>query len=115
MATFLAVSLYIDSCFNLSTTATFFCPQGGCSGGVQLYFNCCENHENAPSGPFHGSSGNLTRWILRSKFEFSFVTPIHFLQKKWGEVDKISRKFILSVIILMTTLFYKALILQGEI
>ena len=37
----------------------------------------------------------LTHWTLRSKFEFSFVAPIHFLQKKWGEVDKISRKFIL--------------------
>ena len=38
MATFLAVTLYIDSFFNLSTTAIFFCPQGGCLGGVQLYF-----------------------------------------------------------------------------
>ena len=37
----------------------------------------------------------LTLKILRSKFEFSFVAPIHFLQKKWGEVDKISSKFIL--------------------
>ena len=25
-----------------------------------------------------------------NKFEFSFVAPIHFLQKKWGEGDKIS-------------------------
>ena len=31
---------------------------------------------------------------LRSKFEFSFVAPIHFLQGYWGEVDKISSKFI---------------------
>ena len=31
----------------------------------------------------------------RSKFEFSFVAPIHFLQKWWGEVDKISSKFII--------------------
>ena len=31
----------------------------------------------------------------RSKFEFSFVAPIHFLQKYLGEVDKISNKFIL--------------------
>ena len=30
-----------------------------------------------------------------NKFEFSFVAPIHFLQKKWGEVDKISSTFIL--------------------
>ena len=32
---------------------------------------------------------------LRSKFEFSFAFPIHFLQKHWGEVEKISSKFIL--------------------
>ena len=32
---------------------------------------------------------------LGSKFKFSFVAPIHFPQKKWGEVDKISRKFVL--------------------
>ena len=30
-----------------------------------------------------------------NKFEFSFVAPIHFLQKYWGEVDKISSTFIL--------------------
>ena len=36
----------------------------------------------------------LTLWTLRSKFEFSFVAPIHFLQKQWGEVDKISSTFI---------------------
>ena len=30
----------------------------------------------------------LTLQTLRSKFEFSFVAPIHFLQKQWGEVDK---------------------------
>ena len=59
MATFLAVSLYIDSCFNLSTTAIFFCPQGDCLGGVQLYFNRCVNHEKT-LGPFHRSPGNLT-------------------------------------------------------
>ena len=29
------------------------------------------------------------------KIEFSFVAPINFLQKWWGEVDKISSKFIL--------------------
>ena len=39
MATiFLADSPYIDSCLNLSTMATFFCPQGGCCGEVQLYY-----------------------------------------------------------------------------
>ena len=36
----------------------------------------------------------LTLYILRSKFEFSFVAPIYFLQTKWGEVDKISSKFV---------------------
>ena len=34
-------TLYIDYCLNLSMTATFFCPQGGCCGGVQLY---CKIH-----------------------------------------------------------------------
>ena len=29
-----------------------------------------------------------------NKFEFSFVAPIHFVQKKLGEVDKISSTFI---------------------
>ena len=30
-------SQYIDSCLNLSPTATFFCLQGGRFGEVQLY------------------------------------------------------------------------------
>ena len=29
-------SPYIDSCLNLSTTATIFCPQGGRCGEVQI-------------------------------------------------------------------------------
>ena len=37
----------------------------------------------------------LTLKTLRSKYEFSFAGTIHFLQKLWGEVDKISSKFIL--------------------
>ena len=37
----------------------------------------------------------VTLETLRSKFEFSFVAPIHFLQKQLGEVDRISSKFIL--------------------
>jgi len=37
----------------------------------------------------------LTLKTLRSKFVFSFVAPIHFEQKLWGEVDNISSKFIL--------------------
>ena len=36
-ATFLADSPYIDSCLNFSTTATFFYPQGGCYGEVELF------------------------------------------------------------------------------
>lgn len=36
-ATFLADSPYIDSYLNLSTTASFFCSQGGRCGEVQLY------------------------------------------------------------------------------
>ena len=54
---------------------------------------------------------------LRSRFEFSFVAPIHFLQKQWGEVDKnqANSSCVIMSIILMTTLFYKALILRGEI
>ena len=36
---FLADSPYIHSCLNLSTTATFFCPLGGCCEEVQLYSN----------------------------------------------------------------------------
>ena len=34
---FLVDSIYIRSCFNLSTMATFFCPQGGHCREVQLY------------------------------------------------------------------------------
>ena len=37
----IAHKLYIDYCLNLSMTATFFGPQGGCCGGVQLY---CKIH-----------------------------------------------------------------------
>ena len=37
MVTFLVNSPYIDSCLNLSKTATFFCPQGGRCGELQLY------------------------------------------------------------------------------
>ena len=38
-ATFVADGLYIDSCLNLFTTATFFCQQGGSWGEVQLHVN----------------------------------------------------------------------------
>ena len=36
---FLADSPYIHSCLNLSTVATFFCPQGGRFRKIQLYQN----------------------------------------------------------------------------
>ena len=35
---FLADSPYIDSCLNLYTAATIFCPQGGGRGEFQLYY-----------------------------------------------------------------------------
>ena len=47
------------------------------------------------------------------KFEFSFAAPIHFLQTGSGKLIKYqanSSRLIMSVI-LMTALFYKALIL----
>ena len=37
-ATFLADCPYIDSCLNVCTKATFFCPQGGRCRQVQLYY-----------------------------------------------------------------------------
>ena len=37
----IAHKLYSDYCLNLSITPTFFGPQGGCCGGVQLY---CKIH-----------------------------------------------------------------------
>ena len=36
-ATFWADSPYIDSCLIFSTTLTFFCPQGGRYGEVELF------------------------------------------------------------------------------
>ena len=45
-ATFLADSPYIDSCLNLSTMATFFCPQGGRCEEVQLYYERKKNQLN---------------------------------------------------------------------
>ena len=47
MATiFLADSPCIDSCLNLSTMATFFCPQGGRCEEVQLYYERKKNQLN---------------------------------------------------------------------
>ena len=50
-ATFFADTPYIDSCLNLSTTATLFCPQGGRCGEVRLKYcqqNELERHDKAP-------------------------------------------------------------------
>ena len=57
--------------------------------------------------------------ILRSKFEFSFVAPIFFIShsssgEKLIKYQATSSRLIMSVI-LMTSLFYKALIFQREI
>ena len=41
----------MDSCLNLSTTATLFCPQGGRCGEVRLKYcqqNELERHNKAP-------------------------------------------------------------------
>ena len=62
----------------------------------------------------------LTPWTLRSKFEFSVaqLLPLFISYSRSGEklikYQSNSSCVIMSVI-LMTTLFYKALILQGEI
>ena len=48
------------------------------------------------------------------KIEFSFVAPIHFLQKLI-KYQANSLSCVIMSVILMTSLFYKALILQGEI
>ena len=53
-----------------------------------------------------------------NKFEFSFVAPIHFPQKKWGEKlikYQANTSCVIMSVILMTTLFFKVSILQGEI
>ena len=42
-------STWIDSCLNLPKTATFFCPQGGRCGEVQLYTIFDNNNKNIPS------------------------------------------------------------------
>ena len=48
---------------------------------------------------------------LRSKFAFSFVDPIQEIKIK----HQVNSSCAIMSVILMTTLFYKALILQGEI
>ena len=51
---FRADSRCIDSCLNLSTMATFFCPQGVRCGGSQLYLPF---KYFSPYGNFGGNDG----------------------------------------------------------
>ena len=53
-------SPYIDTCLNLSTTATFFCPQGGRWGAAQLYLFLSEVSQLPPPLPGRGSGGEFT-------------------------------------------------------
>ena len=55
---------------------------------------------------------------LRSKFEFSFVSPIFISYRSSGEKlikYQANLSCVIMPVILMVTLFYKALILHGEI
>ena len=58
-----------------------------------------------------------TLYTITSKFEFSLVTPIHSYRCSWEKLIKYqaNSSCVIMSLILMTTLFYKALILQGEI
>ena len=54
---------------------------------------------------------------MRSKFKFSFVAPTHFLYRSRGEKllkYKANLSYEIMSLILVTTLFHKAMILQGE-
>ena len=67
----------------------------------------------------HGSPYGqcLTLWTLRSKFEFSFVALLICYRSSGEKLIKYQENssWVIMSVILMTTLFYKALILQGEI
>ena len=99
-------------------TRTYF-SIGSCILGYLLAIQTKQVLSNQVLNFYDGDNRLLTINPLNPeiKIEFSFVAPIHFLQTQWGEVDKISRKHdcMIMSIILMTTLFYKTLILQGEI
>ena len=56
---------------------------------------------------------NSTGATLRSTFELLFLASIHFLQKLINY--QANSSCVVMSLILMTTLFYKALMLQGEI
>ena len=59
----------------------------------------------------------LTLQTLRSKFEFSFVASIHFHQSSGEKLIKYlaNSSCVIMSLILITTLFYKVIRLQGEI
>ena len=60
---------------------------------------------------------NLTLETLVSKFKFSFVIPMHFHRSSGETLLKyqLDSCCVIMSLILMTALFYNALILQGEI
>ena len=59
----------------------------------------------------------LTLQTLRSKFEFSFVASIHFHQSSGEKLIKYLANSccVIVSLILIITLFYKEIRLQGEI
>ena len=59
----------------------------------------------------------LTVQTLRSKFEFSFVASIHFHQSSGEKLIKYlaNSSCVIMSLILIITLFYKVIRLQGEI
>ena len=66
-AIFWADSSYIDSCFNLSTMATFFCPQGGRFRKIQLYQN------SSPTLPRNSANLSLSHLNNRGPIFARFV------------------------------------------
>ena len=77
-------------------TRTYF-SIGSCILGYLLAIQTKQVLSNQVLNFYDGDNRLLTINPLNPeiKIEFSFVAPIHFLQTQWGEVDKISSKFIL--------------------
>ena len=71
---------YSDSCLNLSTTATFFCPQDGRGGDVQLY-NLFNNSPNARN-TYNSSllQENLFSALVLYTLFFPFLSSSHFVE-----------------------------------
>ena len=87
---------------------------------TQFFCSCANNYPKflLVSSPFPLiSSPQLTLQILTSKFKFPFVIPIHFNRSSGENLLKyeLDSSSVIMSLILMTTLFYKAVILQGEI